>query len=57
MTTNAGFSPGACLAAIARGLSRADGEMLKVIVVFCGLILVVGLLFATDGFDTGIGFF
>ena len=57
MTTNAGFSPGACLAAIARGFSRADGEMLKVIAVFCGLILVVGLLFATDGFDTGIGFF
>ena len=62
MATNASFSPSSGLAAIARGLSRAsgiqvDGETLKVIAVFCGLGLVVALLFATNGFDTGIGFF
>jgi hypothetical protein len=62
MATNAGFSPSAGFAAIARGLSRAsgtqvDGEPLKVIAVFCGLSLVVALLFATNGLDAGVGFF
>jgi hypothetical protein len=62
MATNASFSSGAGLAAVARGLSRAigtevDGETLKVIIVFCGLGLVVALLFATSGLDTSIGFF
>jgi hypothetical protein len=62
MATNGSFSPSAALAAIARGLSavsgtRADGEMLKVIAVFCGLVLVVLLLFAAGGLDMSIGFF
>ena len=62
MANNASFSPSAGLAAIARGLSRAsgaqvDGEMLKVIAVFCGLVLVVLLLFAAGDFDMSIGFF
>ena len=62
MATNAGFSSGAGLAAVARRLSRAigtevDGETLKVIIVFCGLGLVVALLFATRGLDTSIGLF
>jgi hypothetical protein len=62
MATNASFSPSAGLAVIARGLSRVwgtqvDGETLKVIAVSCGLVLVVALLFATNGLDTGIGFF
>jgi len=62
MVTNTSFSRGAGLAAIARGLSRAsgsqvDGEMLKVIVMFCGLGLAVALLFAAGGLDTSIGSF
>jgi len=62
MATNANFSPSAGLAVVARGLSRAtgaevDGETLKVIVLFCGLCLVVALLFATSGLDGSIGFF
>ena len=62
MATNASFSPSAGLAAIARGLSRAsgtqvDGEMLKVIAVFCGLVLVVLLLLATGDLDMSIEFF
>jgi len=62
MVTNTGFSPGAGLAAIARGLSRAsgtqvDGEMLKVVVVSCGLGLVVSLLLAASDLDMGIGSF
>ena len=62
MATNASFSPRAGFAAIARGLSRlsstqVDGEMLKVIAVFCGLVLVVLLLFAAGDLDMSIGFF
>jgi hypothetical protein len=62
MATNAGFSPSAGLAAIARGLSRlsstqVDGEMLKVIAVSCGLVVVVLLLFAVGDLDMSIGLF
>jgi hypothetical protein len=62
MANNASFSPSAGLAAIARGLSRAsgtqvDGEMLKVIAAFCGLVLVVLLLLAAGDLDMSIGFF
>ena len=62
MATNTSFSPSAGLAAIARGLPRAsgtqiDGEMLKVIAVFCGLGLVVALLFAAGDLDMSIGLF
>jgi hypothetical protein len=62
MATNANFSAGAGLVVIARSLLRAtgtevDGEMLKVIVLFCGLCLVVALLFAASGLDGSIGFF
>ena len=62
MATNTSFSPSAGLAAIARGLSRlsstqVDGEMLKVIAVFSGLVLVVLLLFAAVDLDMSIGFF
>ena len=62
MATNASFSPKAGFAAIARGISRAsetqvDNETLKVIGVFCGLCLVVALLFATSGSDMSLGFF
>ena len=62
MANNASFSPSAGLAAIARGLSRASGtqvddEMLKVIAVFCGLVLVVLLLLAAGDLDMSIGFF
>ncbi len=62
MATNASFSPSAGLVAIARGLCRAsgiqiDGEMFKVIAVFCGLGLVVALLFAAGDLDMSIGFF
>ena len=62
MATNASFSPSAGIAAIARGLSRASGtqvddETLKVLVVFCGLGLVVALLFAASDLDMSIGFF
>jgi hypothetical protein len=42
MATRAGFTPSAGLAAIARSLSRASGtqvddEVLKAIIVFCGI--------------------
>jgi hypothetical protein len=59
MATNASFSPSAGLSAIARGASGAqvDGEMLKVIAVFCGLVLVVLLLFAAVDLEMSIGFF
>ena len=62
MANNASFSPSAGLAAIARGLSRAsgtqvDGEMLKVIAAFCGLVLVVLSLLAAGDLDMSIGFF
>ena len=62
MATNTGFSPSAGLAAIARGLSRTsgtevDGEMLKVIAIFSGLVLVVLLLFAAGDLDMSLGFF
>jgi hypothetical protein len=62
MATNAGFSPSAGLAAIARGLSRTSGtqvcgEVIKVVVTFCGLVLVVLLLLATAALDMRTGFF
>ena len=62
MATRAGFAPSAGLAAIARGLSRASGiqvddEVLKAIIVFCGIGLVGSLLKATNGLDLSIGFF
>ena len=62
MATNTSFSPSAGLAAIARGLSgpsgaQVDGEMLKVIAVFCGLVLVVLLLFAAVDLEMSIGSF
>lgn len=62
MATNAGFSPSAGLAAIARGLTRTSGpqvcsDVFKVIAVFCGLVLVVLLLLATAAVDMRTGFF
>ena len=62
MATNASFSPSAGLAAIARGLSgssgvQVDGELLKVVAVFCGLVLVVLLLFAAVDLEMSTGFF
>jgi hypothetical protein len=49
-------------AAIARVLSRISGtelevEALKAIAIFCGLGLLVSLLFATYGLDLSPGFF
>ena len=62
MVTNASFSPGAGLVAIARGLSRTSGtqvcgEVLKVVAVFAGLVLVAMLLLATAALATGTEFF
>ena len=62
MATNASFSTGAGLAAIARGLSRTSGsqvcsEVLKVIATFCGLIFVALFLLATAALSTGTGLF
>ena len=50
------------MAAIARVLSRASGtdvdvEALKTVVIFCGVGLLVSLLFATYGLDISAGFF
>jgi hypothetical protein len=50
------------MAAIAELLLRApeiqvDGETLKTIVIFCGIGLVVSLLFASYGLDLSAGFF
>jgi hypothetical protein len=61
LATKPGFSPGASLAVIARGLSRAsenhvDAEALKVIAIFCAISLAVTLLFATNGLDLSPGF-
>jgi hypothetical protein len=49
-------------AAIARVLSRISGtelevEILKTIAIFCGVGLLVSLLFATYGLDLSAGFF
>ncbi len=51
------------MAAIARVLSRAfpgtqiDIEIVKTILMFCGVGLVVLLLLATNGLDMSVGFF
>jgi hypothetical protein len=50
------------MAAIARVLSRLSGtelevETLKTIAIFCGVGLLVSLLFATYGLDLSVGFF
>jgi hypothetical protein len=50
------------MAAIARVLSRVSGtpvdvEILKTIVMFCGVGLFVSLLLATYGLDLSAGFF
>lgn len=50
------------MAAIARDLSRIsridlDVETLKTLVIFCGVGLVVSLLFASYGLDLSVGFF
>jgi hypothetical protein len=50
------------MAAIAKVLSRASGtavevETLKTIAMFCGVGLLVSLLFATYGLDLSAGFF
>jgi hypothetical protein len=62
VATNASFSPGAGLTAIARGLSRTSGthvcgDVLKVIAAFCGLVLVAVFLLATAALATSIEFF
>jgi hypothetical protein len=49
-------------AALARALSRAfrtdvDVETLKTVVIFCGVGLLVSLLFASYGLDLSAGFF
>jgi hypothetical protein len=45
------------MAAIAKVLSRASGTTLKTIAMFCGVGLLVSLLFATYGLDLSAGFF
>jgi hypothetical protein len=50
------------MAAIAKALSRTSGaevevETLKTIAMFCGVGLLVSLLFATYGPDLSVGFF
>ena len=50
------------MAALAKILSRASGtevevETLKTIAMFCGVGLLVSLLFATYGLDLSAGFF
>jgi hypothetical protein len=50
------------MAAIAKILSRASGtevevETLKTIAMFCGVGLLVSILFATYGLDLSAGFF
>jgi hypothetical protein len=50
------------MAAIAKVLSRASGmevevETLKTIAMFCGVGLLVSLLFVTYGLDLSAGFF
>jgi hypothetical protein len=50
------------MAAIAKALSRASGtevevETLKTVAMFCGVGLLVSLLFATYGLDLSAGFF
>jgi hypothetical protein len=50
------------MAAIARAFSRVsridvDVETLKVLVIFCGVGLLVSLLFASYGLDLSPGFF
>ena len=50
------------MAAIAKALSRASGtevevETLKTVAMFCGVGLLVSLLFATYGLDRSAGFF
>jgi len=50
------------MAAIAKALFRASGtevevETLKTIAIFCGVGLLVSLLFATYGLDVSAGFF
>jgi hypothetical protein len=62
MVTNASFSPSAGLASIARGLSRTSGiqvcgDVLKVIAIFCGLVLVAVFLLATAAMTASTGFF
>jgi hypothetical protein len=53
---------GSQMAAIAKVLSRASGtevdvETVKTLVMFCGVGLMVSLLFATYGLDLSPGFF
>jgi hypothetical protein len=62
LAANASFSPSAGLAAIARALARTSGtqvcaEVFKIVAAFCGLVLVVLLLFATAALDLSTGFF
>jgi hypothetical protein len=50
------------MAALARVISRAfrtdvDVEILKTVIIFCGVGLVVSLLFASYGLDMSAGFF
>jgi hypothetical protein len=50
------------MAAIARAFSRVsridvDVETLKMLVIFCGVGLLVSLLFASYGLDLSAGFF
>ena len=58
MATNASFSSGAGLVALARGISRTcgtqvSGDVLKVVAVFCGLVFVALMLLATAALSTG----
>ena len=62
MATNTGFPRPVGSAAITKVHSSAtetqlDIETLKAIVVFCGIGLIVSLLFATNGLDMSAGFF
>ena len=62
MATNASFSPGASLAAIARDLFRTSGtqvciDVLQVIAAFCGLVVIVLFLLATAASVTSTGSF